>query len=77
VAAKKSPEPSREQEHREEAERLAQFPAAEQGAILAWHRDIAADAKLSKADRRAARERADALESYIRRARKKRKHDNK
>jgi hypothetical protein len=63
---------TKEQEYRDEAERLAQLPAAERRAILAWHRDIAADAKLSKADRKAARERADALERLLQGRRRKR-----
>jgi hypothetical protein len=66
------PEPTKEQEHRDEAERLAHLPVAEQRAILAWHRDIAADPKLSKGDRKAARERADALERLLQRRRRKR-----
>jgi len=66
------PEPNKEQEHRDEAERLARLPAAERRAILAWHRDIAANPKLRKADRKAARERADALERHLQHRRKKR-----
>jgi hypothetical protein len=55
------PDPTKEQAYRDEAERLAKLPIAERRAILAWHRDIAADTKLSKADRKAARDHADAL----------------
>ena len=55
------PDPSKEQENHEEAERLAQLPAEEQAAIVAWHRDIADNPRLRKADREAARERAEAL----------------
>jgi len=40
LAAKNPPEHSQEQQYREEAARLAQLPAAEQRAILAWPRDI-------------------------------------
>jgi len=65
-------DPEREQEYRDEAARLAQLPAAEQRAVLAWQRDIAADANLSEADRRAARDRADALGRLLRRRQKKR-----
>ena len=36
-------DPGKEQEYREEAERLAQLPRAEQAAIIAWHWDIASD----------------------------------
>jgi hypothetical protein len=56
----------REDEHRQEAERLAQLPAKEQAAAIAWHRDIAANRKVSKADRAAAQEWADALERLLR-----------
>jgi hypothetical protein len=60
----------KDDEYREEAERLAQLPIAEQQAILDWHRAIAADPKVSKANRRAASERADALERLLKSARK-------
>ncbi len=63
-----------DEEHRAEAERLAQLPRDEQQAIIAWHRDIAANTKLRKADREAARVRADALDKLLfrpKRARKK------
>jgi hypothetical protein len=52
-------------EHWAEAERLRQLPRADQQAAIAWHRAIAADAKLRKADRDLARERADALERLL------------
>ena len=62
-----------EQHYREEAERLATLPPEEQAAYLAWQRAIAADAKLRKADREAARDRADALEQLLSKGRKSRK----
>ena len=67
------PNPTREQEYREEAKRLAQLPLEDQRAIVAWHRDIAADAKLPKGDRDAARERAAALERLLKLAGRKRR----
>ncbi|HLN30745.1 MAG TPA: hypothetical protein VK395_23600 [Gemmataceae bacterium] len=56
----------REQEHREEAERLALLPKADQREIIALHRSVAEDAKVSKANRQKARERAEALERLLR-----------
>jgi len=58
--------PEQEQQSREEAERLAQLPRDEQRAIIALHRSVADDAKVSKANRQEARERADALERLLR-----------
>jgi hypothetical protein len=55
------PDPTKEQEYREEAERLAQLSIADQRAIIAQHRTIAADPEVTQADRALARERADAL----------------
>jgi hypothetical protein len=52
-------------EHRAEAERLADAPRGEQEAVIAWHREIAANAKVRKADRELARQRADALERLL------------
>jgi hypothetical protein len=54
-------------EHREEAERLFQLPPDVREAIIAWHREIAANPNVRKADRDLARERADALEWHLRR----------
>jgi hypothetical protein len=51
----------REQQHRAEAERLAQLPRDVQRAILDLHQSVAADPKVSKGNRREARERAEAL----------------
>jgi hypothetical protein len=60
------PDPAREQEHREEADRLALLSREEQRAIIAWHREIAGNPKVRKADRDEARERADALARFLR-----------
>jgi hypothetical protein len=60
-------DPGKEQEYREEAERLAQLPRAEQAAIIAWHWDIASDPRLAKRDRQEARTRAEVLERILRR----------
>ena len=60
-------DPAKEQEYRDEAERLALLPVADQRAIIALHRSVAADSKVPKRDRDMARERADALESHLRR----------
>jgi hypothetical protein len=57
--------PEKEHEYREEAKRLAQLPEAEQRAALAWHREIAADPKVKQADRKAAEDRAEALERHL------------
>jgi len=59
--------PEQEQEYRKEAERLAELPAAEQAAYLAWQGDIAGDAKLRKADRETAAARIKALRRELRR----------
>jgi hypothetical protein len=67
MAKKTMPDPSRDREHREEAERLAELPAADQREIIALHRSVASNRKAPKADRRQARERADALERHLRR----------
>jgi len=62
---------TKEQEYRAEAARLAQLPRQEQAAIIAWHRDIAANSKLRKADRDAARTRAKALDRLLKGSKKK------
>jgi len=56
---------SKEQEYRAEAERLALLPKADQREIIALHRSVAANPKVRKADREAARQRAAALEKYL------------
>jgi hypothetical protein len=62
--------PDQEQEYREEAERLAHLPEADQHEIIAMHRDIASNPKLPKDARQAGLERADALERHLRRLRR-------
>lgn len=56
-----------ERQHREEAERLALLPDAEQRAAIAMHRSVAGNPKVPKRDRELARERAEALEHHLRR----------
>ncbi len=63
----------REQQFREEAERLAQLPSADQRAVIAMHRADAANPKAPKRDRAYAAARADALEKHLRRLRRRRK----
>lgn len=67
------PDSQREQEFREEAERLALLSIEDQKRIIAMHRADAANSKVPKVDREFARERADALEKYLRRLRQRRK----
>jgi hypothetical protein len=62
-----------DRQYREEAERLAMLPLADQREIIALHRAVTANPKLRKADRRAAAERADALERHLRRLSRRRK----
>jgi hypothetical protein len=59
------PDPAKEQEYRAEAERLALASREDQKAIIALHRSVADNPKVRKADREAARERADALERLL------------
>jgi hypothetical protein len=59
-------DPAKEQEHREEAERLAKLPRDVQRQAIAIIRAPADDPKLSKRDREEARNRADALERHLR-----------
>jgi hypothetical protein len=54
-------ETDREQDYHAEAARLAQLPRDVQRAILDLHRSVAADPKVSRGNRREARERAEAL----------------
>ena len=67
------PDPTREQEHRHEAERLALLPVEDQREIIALHRSVADSAKVPKRDREAARKRADALERHLRRLNRRKK----
>jgi hypothetical protein len=53
--------PEQEQEYKEEAERLALLPIAEQKRIIAMHKADASNPKVPKRDREYAAERAKAL----------------
>jgi hypothetical protein len=61
------PTANREREYREEAERLARLPREDQREVIALHRSVADNPNVPKEDRRAARERAEALERHLRR----------
>ena len=63
--------PEQAQEYRQEAARMAQLPKVEQAAYLAWQRDIAGNPRLKKADRDAARERANVLNRLLRKQKRK------
>jgi hypothetical protein len=54
-----------EQEYREEAERLKALDVDQQRQIIELHRRTAADPRTTRADRKAAGERADALERFL------------
>ena len=66
------PDASKEQECREEAERLARLPVEDQRDIVALHRSVAANPKTPKKEREAGLERAAALERLLGLAKKKR-----
>jgi hypothetical protein len=55
----------REREYREEAERLKALDRDTQRQVIEVHRSTAADPKATRADRRIAAERADALERLL------------
>jgi hypothetical protein len=57
----KTLDPAKEQDYREEAERLSLLPCEEQRQILALHRSVAGNPKVPKQDCQVARERADDL----------------
>ena len=59
-------DPTKEQEYREEAERLALLPREVQRQAVALIRAPADNPKVGKSDREEARERADALERLLR-----------
>jgi hypothetical protein len=64
----------KQEEYRAEAERLAELPRDIQRKLIAQHRAIASDNAVPKAERKEAKDRANALERHLRRlARKKRK----
>ena len=65
------PDPAKEQEYREEAERLALLPKADQREIIALHRSVAANPKVPKRERDSGKARADALERLLGLAKKK------
>jgi hypothetical protein len=65
-------DPTKEQEYREEAERLAQLPVAGQREIIALHRSVASNPKVPEHERQAGLERADALERFLKLTKKKR-----
>jgi hypothetical protein len=60
-------DPAKEQEYREEAERLAKLPRDVQRQAVAIIRAPADNPKLGKRDREEARDRADTLERHLRR----------
>ncbi len=64
---------NRDREHAAEAERLAQLSEADQKEILALHRSVANNPKVPKADRTAAKERANSLEPHLRRLNRQKK----
>jgi hypothetical protein len=57
--------PQHEQEWREEAERLKDLDAETQRQVIDLHRSTANDTRATRADRRTARERAEALERFL------------
>jgi hypothetical protein len=57
--------PEQEQATRDEAKRLKLVAKATQREIIAMHRETAADPKVGRADRKLAKERADALETLL------------
>lgn len=66
-------DPAKEQEHREEAKRLALLPRADQREIIAMYRTVANNPKVPKRERQAGLERAAALERFLGLVKKKRK----
>ena len=57
--------PDRANEHKDEADRLALLPVADQRAIIAMHRADAANPKVPRRDREYAAERAKALARFL------------
>jgi hypothetical protein len=64
---------AKEREYREEAERLALLPVADQREVIALHRSVASNSKVPKREREAGQERAAALERLLGLGRPKRK----
>lgn len=62
---------TKEQEYREEAERLAGLPREDQKAVIKLYRDLATDPLATKACRTAAASKAAALERHLRQGKKK------
>jgi hypothetical protein len=58
--------PSKDEEFRQEAARLALLPKADQRAVIALHRSVANDPRVSEANRAEARKRANALARILR-----------
>jgi hypothetical protein len=67
------PDPVKQQEYREEADRLALLPRDVQKQAVALVRAPADDPKVGQRDREEARERADALERHLRRLNRRKK----
>jgi hypothetical protein len=65
---------AKEQEYKDEAERLALLPLADQREIIALHRSVADNPKVKKADRQLARDKADTLEKLLRRLNREKKN---
>jgi hypothetical protein len=63
----------REQQYRDEAERLAELPPDVQRQAVALIRAPSEDPKVRKRDREDARERADALERHLRKLNRRKK----
>jgi len=67
------PDESKEQEYREEAERLAQLSIGDQKEILAIYRECADNPKIPKRERTEGRARVAALERHLRRLNRQKK----
>jgi hypothetical protein len=63
-----------EREYREEADRLALLPLAEQRKVVALIRAPADDPQVSRADRKTAVERAEALTRHLRRLNRRKRN---
>ena len=65
--------PDQEEEFREEAERLAAIPVADQQAVLAIYRECARNKKLTRKERDWNKARVEALERHLKRLNRKKK----
>ena len=63
----------KEQEYREEAERLAAIPVEDQKAVLAIYRECAQNTKLPRKDREWNKQRVEALERHLKRLNRRKK----